>query len=43
VNWLTGVRDEFSDKAKTALLGGLAALGEPIGIGIFAVGVLAAL
>jgi CubicO group peptidase (beta-lactamase class C family) len=35
--------DEFSDKAKTVLLGGLAALGEPIGIGIFAVDTLAAL
>lgn len=43
LNWLTGVRDEFSEKAKTVLLAGLAALGEPLGIGIFVVGVLAAL
>ena len=43
VNWLTGVQDEFTEKAKTTLLGGLAALGEPIGIGIFVVGVLKAL
>lgn len=43
LNWLTGVRDEFTEKAKTAALGGLAALGEPIGIGIFLVGVLKAL
>lgn len=43
VNWLAGVHDEFTEKAKTALLGGLAALGEPIGIVIFAVGVLEAL
>jgi hypothetical protein len=40
VNWLTGVQDEFGEKAKTAPLGGLAALAEPIGIGIFVVGVL---
>jgi hypothetical protein len=43
VNWLTGVQDEFGEKAKTAPLGGLAALAEPIGIGIFVVGVLIAL
>lgn len=43
LNWLTGVQDEFGEKAKTAPLGGLAALGEPIGIGIFVVGVLKAL
>jgi hypothetical protein len=43
VNWLTGVRDEFGEKAKTAPLGGLAAAGETIGIGIFVVGVLEAL
>ncbi len=42
-NWLTGVQDEFTEKAKATLLGGLAALGEPIGIGIFVVGVLKAL
>jgi hypothetical protein len=45
VNWLTGVQDEFSEeaKAKAAPLGGLAAAGETIGIGIFVVGVLEAL
>jgi len=45
LNWLTGVRDEFSGKAKAnaALLGGLAAVGETVGIGIFAAGVLEAL
>jgi hypothetical protein len=42
-NWLAGVQDEFTEKAKTTLLGGLAALGEPIGIGIIVVGVLKAL
>ena len=43
VNWLTGVQDEFSEKAKTAPLAGLAAVAEPVGIGIFVVGVLTAL
>lgn len=43
VNWLTGVQDEFGEKAKTAPMGGLAAAGEAIGVGIFAVGVLEAL
>jgi hypothetical protein len=43
VNWLTGVRDEFSEKAKTVPLAALAAVAEPLGIGIFVVGVLAAL
>ena len=43
VNWLTGVQDEFAEKAKTAPLAGLAALAEPIGIGIFLVGVLTSL
>lgn len=43
VNWLTGVQDEFTDKSKATLLGGLAALPETIGIGIFVVGVLKAL
>jgi len=43
VNWLTGVRDEFDEKSKAALLGGLAALPETIGVGIFLVGVLEAL
>ena len=43
LNWLTGVQDEFSEKAKTAPLAALAAVAEPVGIGIFVVGVLAAL
>jgi hypothetical protein len=43
VNWLTGVRDEFGEKSKATALGGLAALPETIGIGIFVVGVLKAL
>jgi hypothetical protein len=43
VNWLTGVQDEFSEKAKTVPLAGLAVVAEPIGIGIFLVGVLTAL
>jgi len=43
LNWLIGVQDEFSEKAKTAPLAALAAVAEPVGIGIFVVGVLAAL
>jgi hypothetical protein len=43
VNWLTGVRDEFGEKAKTAPLAALGAVAEPLGIGIFVVGVLTAL
>ena len=43
VNWLTGVQDEFSEKARTTPLAGLAAVAEPIGIGIFLFGVLTAL
>jgi hypothetical protein len=43
LNWLTGVQDEFGEKAKTAPLGAFSALGETIGIGIFVVGVLQAL
>jgi hypothetical protein len=43
LNWLAGVQDEFSEKSKTTLLGWLAALPETIGVGIFVVGVLAAL
>ncbi|HEY2551628.1 MAG TPA: hypothetical protein VGI64_13730 [Streptosporangiaceae bacterium] len=43
LNWRSGVKDEFTDKARTAVLGALAAVGEPIGIGIFLVGVLKAL
>ena len=43
VNWLTGVQDEFAEKAKTVPLGALGAVAEPLGIGIFLVGVLTAL
>jgi hypothetical protein len=43
LNWLTGVQDEFSERAKTVPSAALAALAEPIGIGIFVVGVLKAL
>jgi hypothetical protein len=39
-NWLTGVRDEFAERPKTVLLGGLAALAEPIGVAILLIGVL---
>jgi hypothetical protein len=44
LNWLTGVKDEFSEKARWAApLGPLAALGETVSIGIFVVGVVKAL
>jgi hypothetical protein len=43
VNWLTGVRDEFGEKSKATLLGGLAALPQTIDVGIFVAGVLKAL
>jgi hypothetical protein len=43
LNWLTGVQDEFGEKAKTVPLGVLGAIGEPVGAGIFVVGVLTAL
>ena len=43
LNWLTGVQDEFGEKAKTAPLAALAAVVEPVGIGILVVGVLEAL
>ena len=43
LNWLTGVKDEFSEKARTAPLGALGARGETIGVGTFVIGVLKAL
>jgi hypothetical protein len=45
VNWLTGVQDEFGEKAKAkaAPLAALAAVAETVGVGIFVVGVLTAL
>jgi hypothetical protein len=43
LNWLTGVQDEFGEKAKTVPLGAIGAVAEPLGIGIFVVGVLTAL
>ncbi|MFD0362716.1 hypothetical protein ACFQZZ_14830 [Nocardia sp. GCM10030253] len=43
INWLTGVNDEFADKARTGPLGLLGALTIVLGLGILTVGVLAAL
>jgi len=45
LNWVTGTTDEFKGKARTWAipLGGLGAVGEPFGIGVFLVGVLMAL
>ena len=43
LNWLTGVQDEFGEKAKTAPLGTLGGLGEAVGVGIFVIGILIAL
>lgn len=43
LNWLTGLRDEFTEKAKTAPLAALGAVAEPAGIVVFVVGVLTAL
>ena len=43
VNWLTGVQDEFSEKAKTAPLGAHGAVTSTTGISIFVAGILAAL
>jgi hypothetical protein len=43
LNWLTGVQDEFGEEAKTVPLAALGAVAEPLGIGIFVVGVLNAL
>jgi hypothetical protein len=43
LNWLGGVQDEFGEKAKTVPLGVIGAIAEPVGIGIFVVGVLGAL
>jgi small-conductance mechanosensitive channel len=42
MNWLTGVKDEFSEKARNAPLGVLGALAATVGVGIFVVGVLTA-
>ena len=41
LNWLTGVKDEFSGKPKAAARLGAAAM--TVGVGIFVVGVLKAL
>lgn len=35
LNWLTGVQDEFGERARATPLAGLAALGETVGVGIF--------
>jgi hypothetical protein len=43
LNWLTGVQDEFREKAKTVLLGVLGAIADTVAVGIFVVGVLDAL
>jgi hypothetical protein len=43
LNWLGGVQDEFGEKAKTMPLAVLGAIAEPLGVGIFVVGVLGAL
>ncbi|WP_162958280.1 hypothetical protein [Nocardia yunnanensis] len=43
VNWLTGVRDEFAEKARTAPLGLAGAVTLTAGLLIFLVGDLAAL
>jgi len=43
LNWLTGVKDEFSEKARTTPLAALAAVSETVGVGIFLAGVLLAL
>lgn len=43
INWLAGIKDEFTEKAKATPLAGFAALPETTGIGIFVVGVLMAL
>ncbi|MEU1204456.1 hypothetical protein [Nocardia sp. NPDC005825] len=43
INWLTGVEDEFADKAKTMPLGVAGALTLTVGLIIFVVGDLAAL
>lgn len=43
INWLTGVNDEFADKARTGPLGLLGAVTMTLGLGILVVGVLAAL
>ncbi len=43
INWLTGVKDEFTEKTKTTPLAALGAVAVTTGLGIFLVGVLTAL
>jgi hypothetical protein len=43
LNWVTGVKDEFGEKARTTPLNALAAPTETLGVGIFVASVLAAL
>jgi hypothetical protein len=43
LNWLTDVQDEFGEKAKTMPPAALSAIAEPLGIGIFVIGVLTGL
>ena len=43
VNWLTGVKDEFGENAKTAPLGAHGAVTVTAGIGIFVADILVAL
>ncbi|MGW6427011.1 hypothetical protein ACWF82_30430 [Nocardia sp. NPDC055053] len=43
INWLTGVGDEFAERARTGPLGFAGAVTITAGLGIFLVGVLAAL
>jgi hypothetical protein len=43
LNWVTGVKDEFGEKARTTPLSALAAPTETLGVGIFVASVLAAL
>ncbi|MFD4431982.1 hypothetical protein [Nocardia sp. NPDC058497] len=43
INWLTGVGDEFAEHARTVPLGAAGAVTITAGLGIFLVGILAAL